>query len=254
MKFLKKNLKTPSGWGHEQNFFAMESRQESPRKRRAGRDGRTHEDVFEMANKWKDSEVKILSEVITEYNDIDNARSMLIDRFIMLEKAEADNPTTFGKSTHFFGRITNFVTPETPNEKHFITCKFYNHMGEVDGRPSDEDASQLWLMPEIGTTYEEDGVEYTLVEYALSIVSCEFKVKEKTSTAAAASACTSPGIFCFFFVSYLIFLCLQTKRHRTRPKNQRHQNNKVAVKVTARKQKEKKGKTERQMLKVPNVV
>ena len=196
--FKKKIFKTPSGWGHEQNFFAMESRQESPRKRRAGRDGRTHEDVFEMANKWKDSEVKILSEVITEYNDIDNARSMLIDRFIMLEKAEADNPTTFGKSTHFFGRITNFVTPETPNEKHFITCKFYNHMGEVDGRPSDEDASQLWLMPEIGTTYEEDGVEYTLVEYALSIVSCEFKVKEKTSTAAAASACTSPGIFCFF--------------------------------------------------------
>ena len=96
-----------------------------------------------MANKWKDSEVKILSEVMSQYNDIHDAMSSLIDRFIMLEKAEADNPTTFGKSTHFFGSIPNFVTPETPNGKHFITCKFYNHMGEVDGRPSDEDASQL---------------------------------------------------------------------------------------------------------------
>ena len=177
---------------------------DSPKRRRRGRDGLSRVSAFTMANKWKD-ELKIVSDVM-QGMPLDDARSSLLDRYIMLEKKEANNPDSFAQRSHYFGVITNFVTPaddddddgdddgdESPKEqKHLITIKVFNQSGEYDGKPSDEEASQLWLMPQIGTTYQEDdGVQYALVEYDTSIVSCAFKVKE--TSAAAASACNSPA-------------------------------------------------------------
>ena len=175
----------------------------SPKRRRRGRDGLSKLSVFTMANKWKDNELKIVSDVM-QGMPLDDARSSLLDRYIMLEKKEANNPDSFAQRTHYFGVITNFVTsePEVAVDddepevfqlpKHLITIKVFNQRGEIDGKPSDEEASQLWLMPEIGTTYiEDDGVQYALVEYDTSIVSCAFKVK--AASAAEASSCNSPA-------------------------------------------------------------
>ena len=171
---------------------------ESPvKKRRVGRDGRTNVDVFTMVNNWKDGELKILSDVMNTM-PIDDARSSLIDRYVILEKMEANKPSSFAQRSHYFGTVVNFVTPDeeddAPPENHLITIKVFNQSGEIDGAPSDEHASQLWLMPEIGTAYkEDDGVLYVLVEYDLPILSGAFKVKEPSANAAAASACVSPG-------------------------------------------------------------
>merc|ERR1712078_347480 len=109
------------------------------------------------------------------------------------------------------------------------------------GRPSDEDASQLWLMPEIGTTYEEDGVEYALVEYALPIVSCEFKVKE-TSTAGSASACTSAG-FCFLFFCFLpkLFVFPDKTTPNKKPMSPKQQSRGKSNKKKAKPKKRKQG-------------
>ena len=234
---------------------------------RTGRDGRSNVDVFTMANKWS---LQVASEVMNTMA-IDEARSLLIDRYIMLEKMAADNPSSFAPRTHYFGIISNFVTSEEEQDKEqeqnqeegrkLITCKFFNQSGEFDGAPSDEDASQLWIMPEIGTHYQEDGVEYTLVEYVLPILSCALVVKKPTApTAASASACTSPGLFInlnmFLVMSKQFISVSQQEPQRT---SQRHQSNKVAVKAVPKAMPavpavSKKGKRRQKLAKLPNVV